>query len=92
MSKWIRIMGMLAAIIAVVVLNLIPGANESMEWISLITAFILAAWNAWKNNDFTFAAKVGSEVMNAIKDGKVPADEVKAFLDIKESCIRDSDE
>ena len=49
MSKWIRIMGMLAAIIAVVVLNLIPGANESMEWISLITAFILAMSSLGEN-------------------------------------------
>lgn len=84
MEKWIRLIAMALAIVATVVLELIPGMNESLEWVSLISAFILAAWNAWKNNDFTFAAKIGTRVMNAIKDGKITADEVKDFLDTRE--------
>lgn len=84
MKKWIRLIAMGVAIVATVVLEVIPGVNESWEWISLISAFILAAWNAWKNNDFTFAAKIGTRVMNAIKDGKITVDEVKDFLDTKE--------
>lgn len=84
MTKWVRLIAMALAIVASVVLQLLPGASASAEWVSLISAFALAVWNAWKNNDFTFAAKVGTKVMHAIKDGKITADEVKGFLDTKE--------
>lgn len=84
MKKWVRLIAMGVAIVATVVLESIPGVNESLEWVSLISAFALAVWNAWKNNDFTFAAKIGTRVMNAIKDGKITEDEVKNFLDTKE--------
>lgn len=84
MGKWVRLIAMAVAIIATVTLESIQGVNESWEWISLISAFILAVWNAWKNNDFTFAAKVGTKVMDAIKDGKITADEVEKILDTKE--------
>lgn len=83
MEKWVRLIALALAIVATLVLESIPGVSESWEWVSLISAFILAAWNAWKNNDFTFAAKIGTRVMNAIKDGKITADEVKDFLDTK---------
>jgi hypothetical protein len=84
MTKWIRLIAMALAIVATVVIQLLPGANASAEWVSLISVFALAAWNAWKNNDFTFAAKVGTKVMNAIKDGKITEDEVKDFLKTKD--------
>ena len=84
MTKWIRLTAMAVSIIATVVLHLIPGADASVEWVSLIATFLLAAWNAWKNNDFTFAAKVGTEVMNAIKDGKITEDDVKKILNTEE--------
>lgn len=84
MEKWIRIIAMVLAIIATIVLHLIPGGNNLVEWVSLIASFVLAVWNAWKNNDFTFAAKVGTKVMNAIKDGKITVDEIEALLDTKE--------
>lgn len=83
-TKWVRLIAMALAIVATIVLQFIPEANASLEWVSLISVFVLAAWNAWKNNDFTFAAKVGTKVMHAIKDGKITADEVKDFLDTKE--------
>jgi hypothetical protein len=75
---------MALAIVATIVIQLLPGANASAEWVSLISVFVLAAWNAWKNNDFTFAAKIGTKVMNAIKDGKITEDEVKDFLKTKD--------
>lgn len=84
MTKWIRLIAMALAIVATIVIQLLPGANVSAEWVSLISVFALAAWNAWKNNDFTFAAKVGTKVMNAIKDGKITEDEVKDFLKTKD--------
>lgn len=79
-SKWIRLIAMVVAAAATVVLNLLPGADASAEWVSLIATFVLAAWNAWKNNDFTAAAKVGTEVMQSIKDGKITETEVKEIL------------
>ena len=84
MTKWIRLIAMALAIVATVVIQLLPGAGAAAEWVSLVSTFVLAAWNAWKNNDFTFAAKVGTKVMNAIKDGKITVDEVTDFLDTKE--------
>lgn len=83
MTKWIRLIAMVLAIVATIVLQIVPGDNVYADWVSLISAFALAVWNAWKNNDFTFAAKVGTKVMNAIKDGEITADEVKDFLDTK---------
>ena len=80
MNKWIRLIAMAASIVATIVLQIVPGAPASAEWVSLIATFLLAAWNAWKNNDFTFAAKVGTKVMNAIKDGKITVDEVKNIM------------
>jgi hypothetical protein len=71
---------MAVSIIATIVLHILPDANASAEWASLIATFILACWNAWKNNDFTFAAKTGTKVMHAIKDGKITEDEVKEIL------------
>lgn len=79
-NKWIRLTAMAMAIVATIALNLLPDASSSAEWVSLVATFILAAWNAWKNNDFTSAAKVGTEVMHAIKDGKITEEEVRKIL------------
>lgn len=79
-NKWVRIIAMVVAAASTVVLNILPGADASAEWVSLIATFVLAAWNAWKNNDFTAAAKVGTEVMQSIKDGKITEAEVKEIL------------
>ena len=79
-TKWIRLIAMALAIAATVVTQLLPGAGAAAEWVSLISTFLLAGWNAWKNNDFTFPAKIGTEVMDAIKDGKITIEEVKGIL------------
>lgn len=80
MSKYIRLIAMAASFVATIILHIVPDAAAAAEWGSLIATFLLAAWNAWKNNDFTFAAKVGTEVMHAIKDGKITGDEVEDIL------------
>ena len=84
MSKWIRLIAMAASFVVTIILHLTPDAAVAAEWGALIATFLLAAWNAWKNNDFTFAAKVGTEVMHAIKDGKITEEEAKSFLDTKD--------
>lgn len=90
MTKWIRLIAMAVAFAAALALHAIPEVDASaewVEWVSLAITFALAAWNAWKNNDFTFAAKLGTEVMNALKDGKITEEEVKGLL----GCV-DADE
>lgn len=83
MSKWSRIGALIASVILSLVCQFVPDVPAVLEWESYITTFILTVWNIWKNNDFTLAAKVGTEVMHAIKDGKITIDEVKQILNTK---------
>lgn len=80
MQKWIRLIAMAVSFIATIVLSILPDTAASVEWVSLSATFALAVWNAWKNNDFTAAAKVGTAVMHAIKDGKITEEDVKTIL------------
>lgn len=80
MTKWIRLIAMVASFVVTIILQITPDTAVAAEWGALIATFLLAAWNAWKNNDFTFAAKTGTKVMHAIKDGKITEDEVKEIL------------
>lgn len=77
--KYVRLIAL--AVCAVVTLLMeIYGASAPLEITALVCTFVLAAWCAWKNNDFTWAAKVGTKVMLALKDGKVTEDEVMSIL------------
>lgn len=78
--KYVRVIA-LAVSFVVTILMEIFGASAPLEWIALACTFVLSAWCAWKNNDFTWAAKLGSNVMLALKDGKITEDEVKKILD-----------
>lgn len=78
--KYVRLIAL--AVSAVVTLLMeVCGATVELELIALACTFALSALCAWKNNDFTFAAKVGSKVMHALKDGKITEDEVKGILE-----------
>ncbi len=48
---------------------------------SIVVTTATAIFTAWKNNDWTYFAKLGSGVMHALKDGKITADEVTELLD-----------
>ena len=50
------------------------------QWLSLGLTFLITALTWWYNNDITSAAKWGSKVMDALKDGKITVDEVKELL------------
>ena len=54
------------------------------QWLSLGLTFVITAITWWYNNDWTSAAKWGSRVMDALKDGKIDVDEVKELLDVDE--------
>ena len=48
--------------------------------VSVAITAIVGVWVAWKNNDITVAANIGSDIMHAIKDGKVSEEEAKKLL------------
>ena len=55
------------------------------QWLSLGITAAISFINAWQNNDFTYFAKLGTNVLDALEDGKVTEDEVKEILGIKSS-------
>lgn len=48
--------------------------------LSIVVTIATAVFTAWKNNDFTRFAKLGTGVLNALKDGKITEDEVNELL------------
>ena len=50
-------------------------------WLSFALLVVSAIIAYWENNDWTEAAKLGTEVLNALQDGKITEDEVKELLD-----------
>lgn len=79
MNKWIRIAALAVSFIVAIIVEYFNGA-DLVEYIPMLCAFGLSALCAWKNNDFTWAAKLGTKVMLALKDGKITEDEVKGIL------------
>ena len=47
---------------------------------SIVVTIATALFTAWKNNDFTRFAQLGSGVLHALKDGKITEDEVNELL------------
>lgn len=79
--KYVRLIALAVSAIVTLLMEIF-GASVPLEMIAMACTFVLAAWCAWKNNDFTWAAKVGTKVTHALKDGKVTEDEIKSILSI----------
>lgn len=79
--KYVRLIALVVSAIITLLMEIF-GASVPLEMIAMVCTFVLAAWCAWKNNDFTWAAKVGTKVTHALKDGKVTEDEIKSILSI----------
>lgn len=47
---------------------------------SLVVTVITSLISAWKNNDWTYYAKLGTGVLDALKDGKITVEEVQELL------------
>ena len=77
--KYVRLIALAVSAIVTIIMECC-GASLPLELIALACTFTLSALCAWKNNDFTWAAKVGTKVMQALKDGKITEDEVKEIL------------
>lgn len=78
--KYVRLIALAVSAIVTLLMEIL-GASAPLEIIALACTFTLAALCAWKNNDFTFAAKVGTKVTHALKDGKITEDEIKGILE-----------
>lgn len=81
----IRLGGLLFSLLNLILtecgVNPIPISDEvAYQVISILVTIGFAAWNAWKNNNFTPAAKVGQKIVDAIKSGKLTSEKVDAFL------------
>lgn len=63
----------------------VAGASSfaSAAWyqvFSILITIASALFTAWKNNDFTRFAQLGTGVLRALKDGKITEDEVNELL------------
>jgi len=63
--------------------------NVVYQVLSVVLTATVGIWAAWKNNDITVAANIGSDIMHAIKDGKVSEEEAKKLLDSADDMIID---
>ena len=61
--------------------NPIPvSETEAYNILSFVAAAASSVYNMWKNNNFTPAAKAGQKVVDAIKSGKLSAEQVEKWL------------
>lgn len=79
MNKWIRLAALAVSFVTTLLMECC-GVEGGAELIAIGCNIALAALCAWKNNDFTPAAKIGTKIMLALKDGKITEDEVKGLL------------
>ena len=52
---------------------------------SVIVTTLSAAWSAWENNDYTYYARLGTAVLNALEDDKITPEEVEKII----NCNKD---
>lgn len=48
---------------------------------TLVVTIVTVLLNWWQNNDFTPAARLATEVLNAMEDGKLTQDEIKEIVE-----------
>ena len=77
----IRILTLLFTLVNLILtsfgINPIPISEDvAYQIISIVVTIGAVIWNAWKNNNFTPAAKVAQKVLDGIKSGKITAEKV----------------
>lgn len=55
--------------------------NMAYQVVSLLVVVVLAAINAWYNNDISKVALLCGGVFNALSDGKITEEEIEKMLD-----------
>ena len=76
----IRTAALIAAILNQIVAVIGATSFADAAWyqiLSISATVITAVIAAWENNDFTYFARLGTKVINALEDGKITPDEVK---------------
>ena len=76
----IRIAALFAAIVNQIVAVIGATSFAGATWyqvLSISATVITAVIAAWENNDFTYFARLGTKVIDALTDGKITPDEVK---------------
>ena len=76
----IRTAVLVAAIVNQVIAVIGATSFADATWyqiLSISATVITAVIAAWENNDFTYFARLGTKVLDALKDGKITPEEVK---------------
>ena len=81
-----RIASLVAALInqclAIFGKGALPFTEDAVyQIVSLLATVVIAAINAWYNNDITRIARLCGGVFDALSDGKISEDEIKAILE-----------
>lgn len=66
----------------------LPFADELVYQIaSVVLTIVVGIWSAWKNNDFTKAARVAGKVFDSIKDGSISQEEAKELIESADALM-----
>ena len=80
----IRSAALVLAIINQVIAVIGATSFASATWyqiVSIIATVLTALINAWENNDWTYFARLGTKVLDALEDGKLTKEEVLEMLE-----------
>lgn len=77
----IRTIALIVSVINQGVALLIPHNLSAYIWLSFVLLIANSGISYWENNDWTQAAKLGTEVLDALQDGKITTEEVKALVE-----------
>ena len=80
----IRSAALVLAIINQVIAVIGATSFASATWyqiVSIIATVFTALISAWENNDWTYFAKLGTKVLDALEDGKLTKEEVIEMLE-----------
>lgn len=79
----IRTCTLIIAIVNQIVAAIGATSYASSAWyqiFSIVATTISAVWSAWENNDFTYYARLGTAVLDALEDGTITPDEIEKII------------
>lgn len=69
------------AVLQIFGINALPIEDDKVtNIVSTIFLIITALWNTWKNRNITSASQTAQNITNAIKNGEILEDDIKAML------------
>lgn len=80
----IRSATLILAIINQVIAVIGATSFASATWyqiVSIIATVVTSIISAWENNDWTYFARLGTDVLDALEDGKITKEEVTEMLE-----------